>query len=193
MMRVSFIYMILTLMACGSAPVPSTEGEKEEVVDTNTFCTVTEEEDGSATISCPDGSEVNIENNNIPEFTDDVYHGGFTVYSDFDAWVISHYRVVDGYLDIRANAQLEKLEEVKDLFIQGKQVSEISIPNLKTVEYDITIVNTSLTELNFGNPTVGENISVQNNAELPSCDVQEWFDSLDVHGDVLEFNNAPCP
>lgn len=200
---------IFLLASCGSADPEN--------------CRVTDNEDGTYTLSCPnsevvisdgqDGADGTNGQNGVDgqDGTDGqdgsdlenlfvgngTLHGSLEVYNDIDLFVLSHYSFVTGNIRtyIESDINLPSMQHIDgDLMI-----SKTSLINMQNLNYvgSLTMECNASNLDNLGTTplTVNGDIIMIGNTQMTDCYLTDWVNTHvdQTAGTVLIMNNQPCP
>jgi hypothetical protein len=185
-------------------------------------CTVTDNEDGTYTLSCPDSEVVLHDGQDGTNGTNGadgedgangtngqdgsdlenlfigngVLNGSFEALNNIDLFILSHYHTVTGNLTIYAPdaINLPLLTTVGGTF-QLFTATNIYIPNLRnTGEFRLSVKVNTLANLGANPLTVNGSFLAANNEALCDSDITAWLNErVTVIGVTALIQNKVCP
>ncbi|MDP7037589.1 MAG: hypothetical protein QGI45_00400 [Myxococcota bacterium] len=148
-------------------------------------CTLSDNNDGTSTLSCPDGTSVTIES--APADTGTTLQGSFNIENAADIEWLAQYTSVSGTLRISnfadglSTISLPNLESVGELWVQACQTcTELSFPALTqtgdfTIQSHDVLANISFPVL----ASVDGNFIIKNNPLLPTNQIEDLRDDIE--------------
>ncbi|MGW8178289.1 MAG: hypothetical protein ACWGQW_05920 [bacterium] len=162
-------------------------------------CSVEDHDDGSYTMSCPDGSSVTwydgTNGSGGPTLNGGTLNGSIEVQNIVDVMFLSNYTEITGDLIVSVeNADLPSIEKVGGSLILNNGVATVDLSSLSEVTENFMITRTNLTSLdNIGdNLVIGGDLMITENYSLGSCWAQEWATTVTVGGTVYIVDNLSC-
>lgn len=182
------VVCLVLLAACADDPEP---------------CTVTQGADGSATITCPDGSTATVEAPPKNACTINEMDGKKVLQCGDDTAVLAENGTCDtlvGDYTIQNSLDVQRFAEYGCTAIDGNLVVNNvgtceGLASIKTITGSLTINRTKLKSMAcFENLTsIPKVLKVQSNMELSECDIEQFHASLQTKPeDFITGNNKPC-
>lgn len=171
---------LLILVGCGTVPEYGS-------------CSVSDNLDGTYTLSCPDGSDVTIrDGTDLTTQEPRTLEGNFILTNSADMMLLNMFDTVEGYLRLGGDIQhvsLPNLVSVRDhIVVFSSNIQSVELDSLEFIGSYLTVLNNPemqslvMGELN----SVGGDFEVSDNPLLPSCEVDTLYGQLQDHQDAVD-------